>query len=169
MAINKIIKYQLESRAAELRDDNQSHAEMSETLSKESKHKITASTVQRYFKTIDKDKVELVEKNDQLKAKVVEAEINTINECMGCIAELKDICEIAKKEGNTKDAIQAINKIYTGLDMLNKVLGKYQTAPAVQVNFNEVNIDDKREQLIGGIVRDPSRGGAAETIEQTDG
>lgn len=152
MAINKIIKYNLESRASELKNENNSFISISEILSSETTHKITASSVQRYFKSIELDQVRLVEKNDKLKAKVVEAEINTINECLNCIVTLKDICDVAKKAGNTKDAIQAIDKIYTGLDMLNKVQGKYPAGgPQVQFNFQEVNVDATRDKITSRI------------------
>lgn len=148
MNINKITKHGLESRAIELRSHDKSHAEIARVLSAESKQDIATSSVQRFFASQEQAKILAVEKNDNLKAKVVEAEINTITECLGCITELKAICEIAKNEGNTKDAIQAIDKIYTGLDMLNKVLGKYPTGgPQVQFNFQEVNVDATREKI----------------------
>lgn len=147
MGTNKIIQYCLETRAKELREENKSFGNIATILSDESGQSIARSSVHRYFQSIEKDKAQLIEKNDKLKAKVVEAEINTINECLNCIVELKAICEIAKKEGNTKDAIQAIDKIYTGLDMLNKVLGKYPTGPQVQFNFQEVNVDATREKI----------------------
>lgn len=148
MSKNKVVQFGLESRAIALKSQDKTFREIASTLTEESKQNISYSSVKRYFDFCETAAIQAVEKSDQLKAKVAEAEINTINECLNCITELKDICGVAKKAGNTKDAIQAIDKIYTGLDMLNKVLGKYPTGgPQVQFNFQEVNVDATREKI----------------------
>ncbi|WP_406660901.1 hypothetical protein V7O66_13840 [Methanolobus sp. ZRKC3] len=165
MAINKITKYALESRAVELRSKDKSHAEIAQTLSSESKQDIATSSVQRFFASHEKAKVQAVEKSDKLKAKVAEAEINTIDEAMACIDELKDICKKAKKEGDYRTAVQAIEKVYTGLDIINKVLGKYQTTPQVQFNFQEVNIDATRDKVVSRINSIAARIGTNEDSE----
>lgn len=151
MAINKIIKLNLESRAIELRGEDKSFAIIAKMLSDESKEKINESSVQRFFAARDQAVVQAVEKSDKLKAKVAEAEINTIDEAMACVDELKDICERAKEAGDYRTAIQAIDKIFAGLDIVNKVLGKYQATPQVQFNFQEVNIDATRDKVISRI------------------
>lgn len=152
MAINKITKFNLESRAIELRGllgNGKSHAEIARILSEESNHKITTSSVQRFFASREQAVVQAAEKSDKLKAKVAEAEINTIDEAMACVDELKDICDKAKEAGDYRTAIQAIDKIFAGLDIVNKVLGKYQTDPLVQVNnyHQEVNIAAVRDKV----------------------
>jgi hypothetical protein len=96
--------------------------------------------VQRFFASREKDKQIAVAKSDKLKAKVAEAEINTIDEAMACIDELKGICKDAKEERDYRTAIQAIDKIFAGLDIINKVLGKYQTAPQNIFSNSDVNI-----------------------------
>lgn len=153
MAINKITKLCLESRAIELRGplgNETSHAEIAKILSEESKEVITQSSVQRFFASREQAKAQAVEKSDKLQAKVAEAEINTLTEAMACVDELKKICKAAQKEGDNRTAIQAIDKIYTGLDIINKVLGKYQTTPLIQVNNqqnNVVNIATLKEKM----------------------
>lgn len=154
MAVNKIIKFNLESRTIELRGtigNERSFADIAKILSDESKEDISQSSVQRFFASREQAKVQAVEKSDKLKAKVAEAEINTIDEAMACVDELKDICDKAKKAGDYRTAIQAIDKIFAGLDIVNKVLGKYQTSPQNVFNFNEVNIDATRDKVISRI------------------
>ncbi|WP_094226937.1 hypothetical protein [Methanolobus psychrotolerans] len=128
MATNKIIKFNLETRAVDLQEKKKPYAEIAELLSSESGEDITQSSVQRFFASREKEKQIAVAKSDKLKARVAEAEINTIDEAMACIGELKDICSQAKEEGDFRTAIQAIDKIYTGLDIVNKVLGKYKVS-----------------------------------------
>lgn len=147
MKINKLVKLGKESRAVDLRGQDRSHSEIANILSEETGEKISTSSVQRFFASREQAKIQAVEKSDKLKAKVAEAEINTIDEAMACIDDLKDICDTAKGEGDLKTAILAIDKIYAGLDIINKVLGKYQTSPQVQFNFQEVNIDATRDKI----------------------
>jgi gas vesicle protein len=149
--INKLVKLGVESRAVELRGQDKSHSVIAKILSKETKETITTSSVQRFFASREQAKTQAVEKSDKLKAKVAEAEINTIDEAMTCIEEFKDICKLAKEEGDLKTAIQALEKVYTGLDIINKVLGKYQTAPQMQFNLTEVNVGATREKITGRI------------------
>ena len=126
----------LQNKAIELRTVNKlSYRQISEKLSKQTGEDISYSVVQRFFSIKEHDAVEVAAKSDKLKAKLVEGEINTIQGCVDCIDELKDICKKCKDEGDYRGAIQAIDKIYPALDMLNKVLGKYQNLPAPNVNF----------------------------------
>lgn len=151
MTKNKVVSLSLESRAITLRSNSKTYREIAEVLSEESKQQISHSAVKRYFDSREQAKIQAVEKSDKLQAKVAEAEINTITEAMACIDELKKICKSAQDEGDNRTAIQAIDKIYTGLDIINKVLGKYQSAPQVQFNFQEVNVSATREKIAGRI------------------
>lgn len=159
MAINKITKLDLESRAIALKGKDMSYSEIAAALSNESNEVITFSSVQRFFASRDKAKAQAVEKSDKLKAKVAEAEINTIEEAMYCITTLKEICEDAKKSKDYKTAMQAIDRVYPALDIINKILGKYQTSPQNQFNFTEVNLDGARERIISRIAGIASRTG----------
>lgn len=154
MAQNKIKKFGLYSRAIELRGplgEEKSFADIARILSEESEENITQSSVQRFFASLEKEKQKAVAKSDQLKAKVAEAEINTIDEAMACIDELKDICRGAKEAGDYRTAVMAMDKVFSGLDIVNKVLGKYQTSPQNVFNFNEVNIDATRDKVVSRI------------------
>jgi hypothetical protein len=139
MAINKIIKLNLESRAIELRGEDKSFAIIAKMLSDESKEKINESSVQRFFAARDQAVVQAVEKSDKLKAKVAEAEINTIDEAMKTVEELREISKLAKDAGDYRTAAIALDKVYTGLDIVNKVLGKYKvTMPDGNAGVNVV-------------------------------
>lgn len=140
MKQNILVKYNLESRAVELRGQEKSHAQIAKVLSEESKNTITTSSVQRFFASRDQAKVQAVEKSDKLKAQVAEAEINTVQGCLRCIDDLQGICQEAREAGDLRAAILAIDKIYIGLDMLNKILGKYQLA-SHSINANDVQIN----------------------------
>ena len=168
MAINKIVKQGVESRAVLLYEKYKSYDKVAKGLSEVLGEPITKSTVQRYFATRDQEKQRAVEKSDQLKAKIAEAEINTVQGCLKCIEDLQDICKDAKEAGDLKTAILAIDSIYKGLDMLNKVLGKYQTLQQNQFNFMEVNLDGARERIISRIAGIASRAGQIEDPEYTE-
>ena len=112
-----------------------SYREVAEGLTGHCGQTITYEMVRNFFVYRDRDAVEVAAKSDELKAKLVEGEINTIQGCVDCIEELKDICKKCKKEKDYRGAIMAIDKIYPALDMLNKVLGKYQNLPAPNLNF----------------------------------
>jgi hypothetical protein len=150
MATNKITRFKLEPLAEELRARNKSYAEIAAELCKVSKQEISVSSVQRFFTSNEQAKIKAVEKSDKLQAKVAEAEINTLTEAMACVDKLKDICEAAMNDGDHRTAILAVKEIYTGLDIVNKVLGKYKTSPLVQVNNqqnNVVNIATVKEKM----------------------
>lgn len=147
MAINKLNKYGLEPRAQALKDNGNTLEEIAQALSLESKKQISLSSVYRFFASRESDKREVVQKSDKLKSKLVEAEINTLQEALECIEDLRGICQEAKAAGDLRTAILAVDSIYKGLDILNKQLGKYQTTNN-QFNFTEVNIDSARERII---------------------
>jgi len=144
---NKIVSLSLESRAIDLKSQDRTYREIASILSEEARQQISHSAVKRYFDSREQAKVQAVEKSDKLQAKVAEAEINTITEAMACVDKLKDICEAAMKDGDHRTAILAVKEIYTGLDIVNKVLGKYQVAPPIQFNYQEVNVVDVRNKV----------------------
>lgn len=168
MAEHKIVRYCLQSRASQLKAEKKSYRDISKILSKESGQPISNTSVQRYFEAMDQAKVEVVEKSDKLKAKILEAEFNTVSGCVTCIEDLQQICTLAKESGDLKTAILAIDSIYKGLDMLNKILGKYQTGPQNQFNFMEVNVDGARERIISRITGIASRTGQISDTEFTE-
>ncbi|MGB3908245.1 MAG: hypothetical protein WBL02_07425 [Methanomethylovorans sp.] len=148
MTRHKIIRLNLQSQASDLKAAGKSLREISRILSEESGKSISYPSVMRYFEAVDRARVEVVEKSDKLKSRLVEAEIDTINEAMQCIEDLRGICQEAKAAGDLRVAILAIDSIYKGLDMLNKMLGKYQSTTN-QFNYAEVNIDSARDRIMG--------------------
>jgi hypothetical protein len=88
MRINNIIKFNLETRAKELRWESKSMDEIASILSEESGQQITKSTVFRYFESNDKIAAQVIEKNDKLKIKVIETEINTISKRLEVVSSL---------------------------------------------------------------------------------
>ena len=148
MTRHKIIRLNLQSQASDLKAAGKSLREISKILTYESGNSISYPSVMRYFEAVDRAKVEVVDKSDKLKTRLVEAEIDTINETMQCIKVLKGICQDAKAVGDLRTCILAIDSIYKGLDMLNKILGKYQAATNNQFNYAEVNIDSAREHIM---------------------
>lgn len=141
MAEHKIVRYCLQSRVSQLRAEGKSYREIATIITKESGHNVSNTSVQRYFEATDQAKVEVVEKSDRLKAKLVEAEFNTVSGCVTCIEDLQKICAAAKESGDLRTAILAIDSIYKGLDMLNKILGKYQTTSQHMFSNSDVQIN----------------------------
>ena len=90
--------------------------------------------------------VDLAFESDKLKTKIVEAEINTIEECMKCLADLQEVFDRAMDEGDLRAAIMATGEKWKGIDIINKVLGKYQNLPemvSVTNNTVYVSLDQK--------------------------
>jgi hypothetical protein len=143
MAINKIIKFGVEHRAIELRSDPDSTLKsIAKILSDEIGQKISYQTVYRYFDTHDKEKARAVESSSKLMAKVAEAEIDTIELSISCVKELAEISELAKNEGDYRNATMAIDKMFTGIDIVNKILGKYPNA-GQNINLNFENNEQR--------------------------
>lgn len=151
MKINKVIQCDMETRALELRAQNKSLRQIAKSLSDEAKESISYGSVKNYFDAYDADKSRVAEKKDKLMEKVVEEEINTIVEVRTNIEELREISRLAKEAGDYRTAANALDKIYGGLEIINKMLGKYQTTPQVQFNFQEVNIDATRDKVVSRI------------------
>ncbi|AKB77953.1 hypothetical protein MSHOH_1470 [Methanosarcina horonobensis HB-1 = JCM 15518] len=132
MRLNNIIKFNLETRTKELKDQGKTLDEISEILSVESEQKITKSTVFRYFEAKDREAAQVIEKQDKLKARVVEAEISTIEYRMRGIEVLLNIAENGEHEHNRVKASLALKD---SLDSLDSRLGKLSPTKNTQNNF----------------------------------
>jgi len=95
MRINNIIKFDLESRAKDLKGEGKTLEAISQTLTEESQNQISISTVYRYFDSNEKALVQAIEKSDKLKTKVVDAEINTITKRVEIIDHFLEISDQA--------------------------------------------------------------------------
>lgn len=131
----------LQNKAIELRTVNKlSYRQIADELSKRSGEKITFSVVRRYFALKERDAVEVAAKSDKLKSKIVDAEINTIQECMKCLADLQLVFDQALENGDLRAAIMATGEKWKGIDIINKVLGKYQNLPDMVNNVTQNNV-----------------------------
>ena len=166
MRINNLVKLNLETRAKELRWESKSMEDIACTLSDESGQTITKSTVYRYFESNDKISAQVIEKNDKLKIKVVDAEINTIEKRISIIDSLLKIAEQAQECGDLRAAVLALRAATEAQDSLDNRLGKLK-APSNTNNINILNIQEEingaREQFIRSII-----GSNAESEEKCD-
>lgn len=165
MAVNKIVKFDLEHRAIELRGKNLSQNDIAETLSEESGEKISMHSVHRFFASHDRAKANAVAKSDKLMAAVAEAEINTVTKRQELIKKLEGYADTAAKNGDIKTAIDALKEATSALNSLDKLLGKYETTLTVQVNLNQVNIDGEKRELLERIAAIPATDAAFEDAE----
>lgn len=169
MAINKITKLDLESRAIALKGKDMSYSEIAAALSNESNEVITSSSVQRFFASRDKAKAQAIEKSDKLKAKFAEAEISTIEKRLLIIDKFVQISDDAKQANDFKAAIHALQGATEAQDSLDTRLGKLKDRDTCQ-NVNIFNVQEAmngaREQLSSRIssiaakfeeVRDPEQ------------
>jgi len=159
MRLNNIIKYNLETRAKALKGEGKTLEEISKILSAESKTKISVSTVYRYFESNEKAMIQAIEKSDKLKAKVADAEINTITKRVEIIDQFLEISEQALSCGDYRAAVMALRGATEAQDSLDERLGKLK-APTNTNNINILNIQEAingaRERFINGIVRSTS-------------
>jgi predicted transcriptional regulator len=165
MAINKIKKFNLESLAEELRSQDKSYADIADELCKVSNQNISPSSVRRYFESNERAMIKAVEKSHKLQEKKAEAEINTVEKRQRFISKLEKIADEAFEKGDLKGAIDALKEATSALNSLDKLLGKYETTPAVQVNLNQVNIDGEKRALLERIAAIPATDTTFEDVE----
>lgn len=169
MRLNNIIKFNLETRTKELKDQGKPLDEIARTLSVESEQKITKSAVFRYFEAKDREAVQVIEKQDKLKARVVEVEISTIEKRLDIIDKFLVIADEAKGNMDYRSAIQALRGATEAQDSLDTRIGKLksnESGPNVNIfNFQEA-MNGARQQLTSRIscisakfeeVRDPEQ------------
>lgn len=122
MRINHIIKYKLESRAIDLKGTEKALEEIASILSSESKQQITKSTVFRYFEANEHSTIQAIEKHDNLRARIAEAEISTIE---GRLKVIDGLMKLAgNQEVNERIRIRAYSVATKALDSLDIRLGK---------------------------------------------
>ena len=96
--------------------------------------------VRNFFVYRDRDAVEVAAKSDKLAAKIVETELDTVNECMKNLQDCQKVFDKAFKDGDMRAAILAIAERWKGIDMINKVLGKYKNLPELVNNVSQTNV-----------------------------
>ena len=125
MQKSKITTLNLETRTKELRKDNKTEREIARILSDETHHIISQANVHRYFAACVKENRDVVDKTAKLKAKVVEAQIDTISRRNKIIQRLERVADKAEDEGVSKDLLEALKIQITALDSLDKRLGNF--------------------------------------------
>lgn len=168
MRINHIIKYNLETRAKALKGEGKTLEEISKILSAESKTKISVSTVYRYFEANEKAMIQAIEKNDKLKAKVADAEINTITKRVEIIDEFLTIAEQALSCGDFRAAVMALRGATEAQDSLDERLGKLKGSQPTNINILNVQeaVSSARELLASRINSISARSGEGGIFEQ---
>lgn len=130
MGISNIVKYNLETRAKDLKYNQKSHQEIADILSDESDQKITKSAVTRYFEANKTKNAQLIEKNEKLQSKIIETEVETINR------RLKSIDHLWNKIQDSEDLheIAYATKVYNeSIDGVAKELGKFPN-PGIHID-----------------------------------
>lgn len=143
MATNKIIKYNLEKRAVDLKGQGKTFDEIAVILSDESKNNISSSSVFRFFESHEIAVAQAISKNDKLKARVADIEINTVNKRYDLIDKLINLSERAADAGEfnaAQAALRGANDVYKGLD--DRI---FKLSPPKQTT--EVNIVTIQEQV----------------------
>lgn len=140
MRINTIIKLGLETRAKTLRGQDKTFDEIATALSKESSETVTRAAVFRYFKGNDLATAQVIETKDNLKAKVVEVEISTIEDRQKIISGLLSLASGALED---RDRIAAYRVATEAIDSLDKRIGKLTTNNGVTINnINAMKLSD---------------------------
>jgi hypothetical protein len=141
MQRTKIEVLNLQNKAIELRTVNKlSYQKIAEKLTKYSGQTITYDVVRRFFALKEKDAVEVAAKSDKLTSKIVETELDTVNECMKNLQDCQKVFDKAFTDGDMRAAILAIAERWKGIDMINKVLGKYKNLPELVNNVSQANV-----------------------------
>ncbi len=125
MILNKIVELNLGSKAKELKDQNKGEVEIARILSNCAGKTVTRSSVNRYFAALDRASSHLIEKNETLQARVIEAEIDTISRRTKIFERLERIADKAEAEGVDKTVIEALKTQLAALDSIDKRLGRF--------------------------------------------
>ncbi len=146
-AVNRITKYNLENRTRELNESGTSLRDIADILTNESRHKISKDSVFTFLKSDERYTAEIVESKTQLKAKVAEIEISTIEQRKQVIDGLLGLAQSAENEHTRVLAFKEANN---ALDSLDKRLGKLTGDRGVTINnINAVKLEEiSTEQLL---------------------
>ena len=142
MRINNIVTNDLESRAKTLKGAGKTLEEISLILTKESKIPISLSSVYRYFDSNKLALVQAIEKSDKLRAKVADAEIDTITKRVEIIDQFLKISDRAISGGDFRAAVMALRGATEAQNCLDERLGNLK-APQNMNNINILNIQEQ--------------------------
>jgi hypothetical protein len=155
MRPNKITELNLELHVRDLLEQDKSEREIASILSGESNQKITQSSVHRYLASQDKMRAEVIAKREELKAKVVGAELDTVTARLEVIQEIRDLATQARESGELSTALAGLSKAILALDSLDKRLGRFTTdQPQQEVHVNlQLNQEytELKSLVLGGL------------------
>ena len=141
MAINKIIKFNLEEHANKLKAQGLSDYKIAEELSKIAGVKITRSTVYRYFSSNHDPVIQHVKHREEIVTKAINGRIDAVQQLIAINNETLRILEEAKEAGDLKTALKAIERIEKQLELQAKLLGDIQETPTTLI-WNIVKVGD---------------------------
>jgi sugar-specific transcriptional regulator TrmB len=146
MAINNIVKHELDLRAVKLREQGNTFEKIAEILTEESNNTITYSSVYRFFESYEKTKAVIIERQEPLKVKAIEVEISTIEDRLDIIKGLKKLAESALE---ARDRVAAYRVATEAIDSLDKRIGKLTNNPGVTINnINAMNLSEVPTELL---------------------
>jgi len=146
MAINNIVKHELDLRAVKLREQGNTFEKIAEILTEESNNTITYSSVYRFFESYEKTKAVIIERQEPLKVKAIEVEISTIEDRLDIIKGLKKLAESALED---RDRVAAYRVATEAIDSLDKRIGKLTNNPGVTINnINAMNLSEVPTELL---------------------
>jgi len=141
MAINKIIKFNLEEQANKLKAQGLSDYKIAEELSKIAGVKITRSTVYRYFSSNQDTVVNRIKQREEVVTKAVNGRIDAVQQLITINNETLKILQQAKAAGDLKTALKAIERIEKQLELQTKLLGDIKETPTTIV-WNVVKVGE---------------------------
>ncbi|HIH44225.1 MAG TPA: hypothetical protein HA257_03845 [Candidatus Methanoperedenaceae archaeon] len=166
MVTNQIIKLNLEPRLAALKTEGKTERQIADILSKESNQKVTKSSVHRYLASHDQLCREVVEKNNKLKAKVIELELDTVQARQELIDKIRQLGEKAEQDGDLKTALYALDKAIAALDSLDKRLGRFTAQPEVQVNVQSIQVNRQFNEFMKIVLEEVDLDGRASIVSK---
>lgn len=149
MALNKIVKLNLEEQACELKQQGLSDYQIADKLSQLAGDKITQSSVWRYFNQNKDPIIQHAKQREEIVSRAINgrldvvAQLNKINElALNLLAQAID-------SNNSNQALKAMKEVREQLEFQAKLLGDL---PDQHVNINIQSEVAKFEQKIVGII-----------------
>lgn len=152
MALNKIVKYNLKSKAIALKNEGKSNESIADILSKDSNLSISESSVQRFFESNDKDVAEAISKNDKLKTRIAEAEIAVMEKRLSHIEKLEYLFETCESKA---EVCMVSRELREHFDSVNKSIGKWINAG---INIDNSKTENKLNVILHLPRKDPLPG-----------
>lgn len=150
-AVNKISKYNLETRVRELNENGTSLRDIADILTSESGHQISKDSVFSFLRSDVKHKAEVIENKTQLQVAVTEAEISTISQRREVIEGLLDM---AKDKGiDPRVRVKAYTSANDALVSLDERLGLLSPKNGPTFTQNNFSVNNVKELSDAELIR----------------